>query len=180
MKKVVTLDSVAFAAACAGLEGVVSDLYDPDYVVGIESGGRYVAEHMFAALPHGYVARQRPSTRRKGKAVRNMLRFMPRFVADNLRRGEAWLLSRKTPVALTYEGPLPAGLMNAERVLVVDDAVDSGATLYAVISGILAVRPNIEIRTAAIVQTTDSPLIRPDFVLFSNCLMRFPWSADMN
>jgi hypoxanthine phosphoribosyltransferase len=65
------------------------------------------------------------------------------------------------------------------RVLVTDDAVDSGATLATVLRHIHAVcPPGVEVRSAVITQTLEQPMIKPNYALFHNVLCRFPWSFD--
>ena len=66
-----------------------------------------------------------------------------------------------------------------QRILVADDAVDSGVTLGTVLRHLRAVCPSgTEIRTAAITQTLEKPMARPDYALFHGTLCRFPWSFD--
>ena len=61
-----------------------------------------------------------------------------------------------------------------------DDAVDSGSTMLSVRDAVAAAFPQAYVRCAAIVVTTDKPLIVPDYSLYlKNFLIRFPWSADM-
>ena len=65
------------------------------------------------------------------------------------------------------------------NVLVVDDAVDSGATLRNVISALMDISPNNVIKTAALTVTRKSPIVMPDYYLYHDrTLMRFPWSED--
>jgi hypoxanthine phosphoribosyltransferase len=64
-------------------------------------------------------------------------------------------------------------------LLIVDDAVDTGATLSQVIDAVRRHAPSgSRVRSAVITVTTDWPLIRPDFTLFNRQLCRFPWSMD--
>ena len=65
------------------------------------------------------------------------------------------------------------------RILIIDDAVDSGATLAATIDHIQAIAgPDAVLRTAAITVTTAAPSIEPNFMLYRYVLCRFPWSLD--
>lgn len=66
-----------------------------------------------------------------------------------------------------------------QRLLVVDDAVDSGVTLATVLNVLRALCPaGTEIRSAVVTVTLDGPLIQPDFALHRGILCRFPWSFD--
>ena len=65
------------------------------------------------------------------------------------------------------------------RILVADDAVDSGTTLASVLHLLADIcPPGTEIRSAAITQTLENPRARPDYVLLHGTLCRFPWSFD--
>lgn len=174
MKKVVTLSPEAFAEACCRLEAAT---VRPDVVLGIETGGRFVAEAMHASVPHCYVRLQRAATPRKSR-LRGLLSRLPRPVADALRRVESWLRGLRRPVSVEFHGELPAELQGKNRVLIVDDAVDSGATMHAVREAVCRALPDAEIECAAVTVTTRRPLVVPDKVLYNNVLIRFPWSMD--
>ena len=179
MKKVLTFDKLRFAVECRRLETVVAASgFVPDVVLGIESGGRYVAELLFDGVEHCYVSLRRPGTAAKQGALTKVLRRMPRFVNDALRLAESWVLSRRTPRPAGFH--LPEGLDGKQAILIVDDAVDSGSTMLSVRDAVVAAFPQAHARCAAIVVTTDKPLIVPDYSLYlKNFLIRFPWSADM-
>lgn len=80
--------------------------------------------------------------------------------------------------------PVPASLVPAPPVpatcvMVVDDAVDSGITLAAVLRTLRACcPPATELRTAAITVTRPDPVVKPDYALYRGVLCRFPWSFD--
>ena len=83
--KVLTLDNESFGAACVNLQKAVEDArFVPDMVLGIESGGRYVAEKVFTNVPHCYVALHRPSTDKK-IIIRNHLTFFVYVFYDFIR-----------------------------------------------------------------------------------------------
>jgi hypoxanthine phosphoribosyltransferase len=66
-------------------------------------------------------------------------------------------------------------------VLVVDDAVDSGATLIAVLDAVYKAAGSSKVRSAAITVTTENPMVMPDYYLYHDeTLIRFPWSIDAN
>ena len=174
MKKVMTLSDEAFAGACSRLEAATER---PDVVLGIETGGRYVAESMHAAVPHCYVRLQRGSTPRKSR-LRGLLARLPRPVADALRLAEAWLRGLRRPEPVEFRGELPRELQGKRRVLIVDDAVGSGATMHAVREAVCRACPEAQVECAAIAVTTRRPLVVPDKYLYSNVLIRFPWSMD--
>jgi predicted phosphoribosyltransferase len=190
-----TLRQPAFDAACAALMRLVEADYAPDVIVGIRTGGFVVAEAMArsraAPLPVLPLTCRRASTGAKTRFrfVRNALARMPRPVADALRRLEhRWITSRRIrqdqpqmigqaeAVALAdwlHAAPQPC------RVLVADDAVDSGVTLATVLQSLRQLGPpRMELRTAAITQTLEHPRVVPDYLLYRGTLCRFPWSLD--
>lgn len=181
--RVMTLDPAAFDAACLRLEADAAAAGVPDLVVGIATGGDRVAARMFVEVPHVSVSLRRPSTPRKERAgaLFGLLRRMPRRVADLLRMAEARILvSRPARVLpLTLPPDVSAAIAGARRVLVVDDAVDSGATLRAVLDAVGSVAGDREVRSAALTVTTRHPLATPDHALWrEGVLIRFPWSKD--
>lgn len=177
MKRVLTLSSDSFSAACKRLEKACMS-FNPDIVLGIETGGRYVAEQMFADIKHVYVKMQRPSTSAKSKTVSWLISKLPRRCADLLRIFESYILARRAPRIYKYEGSLPAEIYDSRRILIVDDAVDSGATMLAVKEAVECGVQESEIYCASITVTTDKPVLKPDVSLYQNILIRFPWSKD--
>ena len=187
--RVITLDDKAFSRACADLAAqVLASGYRYELLVGIATGGAIVAREMPAPLR----VEVRPSTRAKQRLAGRLLRHIPRPLSDRLRLAESRLYALMArhhkpvvPEVTLDEKTLQTirGLNDREerpRILIVDDAVDSGATMLGVLRAVAAAAPAAEIRTAAITQTRDNPLIRPGYLHFAErVLVRFPWSADM-
>jgi hypoxanthine phosphoribosyltransferase len=190
-----TLQDAQFDAACAELMRLVEADYRPVLIVGIRTGGLIVAEAMAraAASPPTILPltsrRATTATKSRLPLLRQMLSVLPTPALDLLRRVEhRFLTARRTTktaqqevdhgeaaIIATHVALLPP----PARVLVVDDAVDSGTTLAAVLRTLQgACRPHVEIRSAVITQTLQNPSIRPDYVLFRGTLCRFPWSFD--
>ena len=64
-------------------------------------------------------------------------------------------------------------------VLLVDDAIDTGATIQQARLQLLKQFPDITIRVAVITVTIPHPICDADFCLYHNrTLCRFPWSND--
>jgi len=194
-QSVVSLDSADFDAVCADLMQLVNRDSVPDLVIGIPTGGAYVAEAMTKAapadLPMLEMTCRRPSSKlKKGSPLKKMLTRLPRPVVDQLRVIEHAVLTRKPaqPPETAYEF-LPeelervaawlAAIDRPPSLLVVDDAVDSGATLLQVVDALRKMAPHgTTIRSAVVTVTTDRPLIWPDYAMFNRQLCRFPWSLD--
>lgn len=171
--KVVTLNQEQFVEACRDLEAMAAS-YCPDLIIGIASGGVSVAKQMFAGVPHVTVNCRRSSTHDKERCawVFALIRRLPLFVRNWLRVAEAKFLSRR---AKSTDPLLADDISWARHILVVDDAVDSGTTMAAVCE----LLHGKDYATAVITVTTAVPKIVPDFVLFRNTLIRFPWSKDV-
>jgi hypoxanthine phosphoribosyltransferase len=176
------------------MRGVEQD-YEPTLVVGIRTGGLVVADAMVRAasvqLPILPVTCRRATTGAKSRIplIRAALATLPRPAVDLLRRFEHRLSAtarthRRRPQLIDLDeikviADWLARRAARQRILVADDAVDSGVTLGTVLRHLHAVCPSgTEIRTAAITQTLDRPMTRPDYALFHGTLCRFPWSFD--
>jgi len=188
-----TLGQPAFDAACGELMRLVERDYGPGLVIGVRTGGLVVAEAMAraagAVTPVLPLTCRRPGTRLKSRipGLRTILSALPEGLRDALRQIEHRLLSarRRTdspPIDLNEAAAIGAFLGDKPgpmRVLVADDAVDSGVTLAAVLRTLQAVcPPATELRTAAITVTLESPVVEPDYALYRGVLCRFPWSFD--
>lgn len=178
--RVMSLSQSRFAQTCRDLAQVVAASgFVPDLVVGIKTGGEYVALSMlpeFHGARYEAVELHRPSTSRK-RWVRH-LAFLPTWMLDAMRMAEAWLLhahSRKREISSVALQPDT----EARRVLVVDDAVDSGITLKSVLHSVAQAMPQAQVRSAVITVTTQDPAVVPDYaILREQTLVRFPWSLD--
>jgi uncharacterized protein len=190
-----TLDASRFAAACACLMQQAMASYRPDLLVGIRTGGYVVAEAMACAAPTRIPVL--PLTCRRGgteaksrfKPLPFILAALPRPAVDGLRWLEHRLLStrRRTQKKLQHIDHAEAAAIGrhlahasaSPRVLVVDDAVDSGVTLATVLRVLRETSPgDTQFRSAVVTVTLAQPLVEPDFVLYRGILCRFPWSFD--
>lgn len=181
--KVITLDGQNFTHACRDLaREVAASGFAPAIIIGIRTGGEYVAREFAPFFPASQLAiieLQRPATSAKS-LFRSLLASLPLPVLDFMRMAESRVLSL-LPRRSVPRINLPASLASAlpGSLLVVDDAADSGVTLRAVTDALRRERPDADIRTAVLTVTTPLPAIRPDFALYRNrTLIRFPWSLD--
>ena len=193
--EVKTLDERGLQAAAHALSAVVQKDFRPNIIIGIRTGGFTVAALMAEALPVEAIMLpitcRRPSTGRKQRfgVVKDMLMSLPHAVTDRLRILEHMILTQgKTPAPVAYtpdadEMGQIAHLLHLRgadaRILVVDDAVDSGATLLAVTDALRGyMHPDAALKSAALTVTTSRPLIQPDYLMYRHVLCRFPWSLD--
>jgi hypoxanthine phosphoribosyltransferase len=167
--------------------------FSPDLVVGVRTGGLVVAEAMVcasASLPPVLpLTCRRPGTKLKSRlpGLKTVLSVLPGPLLDAMRQAEHHLVSPRrkqaNPPAVDPEEAAAIGAWLAKarclRVLVADDAVDSGATLAAVLSALRRVAPPAtELRSAAMTVTMPDPIVEPDYALYRGVLCRFPWSFD--
>lgn len=193
--KVITLDRDGLARASKELtEVVLASGFRPTHLLAIANGGVHVAREMANHLsldgaPVVVPARRRSSEWKRGFHATALLRRLPYFITDRLRILEAQVLGqRRKPGTSDLFEPLPREVSEILcsirspapiRLLVVDDAVDSGRTLRRIVDGLRCAQDSGgEMRTAVITVTGTHPLIQPDFHLYDGVICRFPWSYD--
>ena len=165
-----------------------------DAIVAVRRGGSFVCDSFCRHFPkerYGErydVTLQRPSTKHKNAAVNRLLKCLPTGVLDLMRMTESCLLalrSRTKGKSRTPRVELPEELTKTlkktenPRILVIDDAIDSGDTLFAIVAALKGSYPKAIIKIAVMTETTGHPRIHADFTLYRNkTLIRFPWSND--
>jgi hypoxanthine phosphoribosyltransferase len=204
MIKVQTVGHEQFREGCGRLWDIAQQTFRPDLVVGIRSGGWRVAEEMKTTrAPRDVVfvplTCRRPTSDVKGNSqtFKLVLKVLPYFVLDGLRLVEYYALTLPRCRAVVKHGAgeprvsdpaevdairaAAAGLPPGARVLVVDDSLDSGATLVSVITTLRSVLPpDVEVRTAAFTVLGPTPIVDADFFLYRHINCRFPWSYDFH
>ncbi len=204
MIRVRTVDHGAFGSECARLWHMVRQQFPPYLVVGIRSGGWWVAEAMRAAdispgiafLPLT-IRRPVTSTKEHSRLFRLALRHLPYPVLDAMRRVEYYAVTlprcrsvsqgglrhsaTADPAELADVKAAAAQLPPNARVLVVDDSLDSGATLWNVVTTLRQVLPDdASIQTAAFTVLGPAHIVAADFFLYHRINFRFPWSYDFH
>lgn len=170
--------------------------FQPDALIGIRSGGLHVADAMARSLrtqlPVLSITCRRASTAHKQRSstLKSLVTSLPRPIVDKLRVWEHAMLTRRSrPVADHPYHFDPAELATLDdwlaqagdrpSLLVVDDAIDTGATLSHVMDMLQRHAPQqARIKSAVITVTTRQPLIQPWYSLYDRQLCRFPWSLD--
>lgn len=194
--QVITLNPTEFDTHAAMLantvEGGSTERFDA--IVAVRRGGSFVCDAFLRHFPRNrYGARfdislQRPSTKRKGGVIAKVLKCLPRPLLNAMRMAESAVLEWKR----RHSEPKPApyvevsdgliSIMSQKKnpeILVIDDAIDSGDTLAAIVKALKGINTDARIRTSVMTETTRSPRIRADYTLYRNrTLIRFPWSND--
>lgn len=204
MIRIATVDRERFTRECGELWDLANAAFRPQLVIGIRSGGWWVAEAMQSArAPNGVeflpLTCRRPSSAVKGEstAFKWLLKTLPYFVLNGMRLAEYYLLTlprcraaRKhgagvlkvaDPAELTAIRDAIARLPADVRTLVVDDSLDSGATFVSVTRQLRELLPaNAELRIAAFTVLGPDPIVSADFSLYQRVNCRFPWSYDFH
>lgn len=192
--RVLTLDEKDLDRHARMLAKAVAPKGHFDAIVGVKRGGAYVADAFCRHFPRDAyglrsdVALQRPSTKKKGAGLARILKRLPLPLLDLMRMAEAkaleWLHSPTSPPP-ERKTDIPADLRQLlatterPKILLIDDAIDSGDTLFAIVEALKNTNRQTRITTAVITVTTWRPRILPDFTLYKNrTLLRFPWSDD--
>lgn len=193
--RVKTLTQEGFHQAAADLLALVRKDFQPDIYIGIRTGGYDLAKLMVPEEATLLVTScRRPGTAKKESMplLKKVLKKLPYFLSNPLRVLEhIYLTQRKPPqpkknfvpnveeMAAVTEAVQK--LSQPAKILIIDDAVDSGATFAAIAQAVRdAAGIEAEIKLAAITVTTEYPLVQPDYKLFRHVLCRFPWSFDFH
>lgn len=187
--KVLTLNTETFEKESLKL---ISKLeVNPDLVVGILSGGGHVLEAIkkhpnVKSSLFEVVTLQRQSTNVKQRFLKPVLSILPYSILNWLRILESNSVKAKisnlnleklqdNTIAFDTRNTIAKPIKN---ILIIDDAIDSGKTMFVVKSNLQQKFPKAKIKIAVLAWTIDSSIIKPDYYLYNNTLLRFPWSND--
>lgn len=194
--QVITLNPKEFDSHAAMLantvEGGSTERFDA--IVAVRRGGSFVCDAFLRHFPESRygkrydVGLQRPSTKHKEGRICRLLKHFPYPLLDAMRMAESYILSlckRIKDKTSTPNVEIPNGLAailtknESPDILVIDDAIDSGDTLSAIVETLRKTNPDASISTAVMTETTLNPRIRANYTLYRNrTLIRFPWSND--
>ncbi len=152
---------------------------DPEHILYVERAGLLVGFEMgafFGCSVSGIHSRRRGSAAKSRMKV--LLRVMPRFVTHFLRQLELKShihdINKERHVSCEHEMP-PRG----KRILMVDDAIDTGHSLVAVLDYLTNHGySKDDIKIAVLTTTGTTPALRADFSLLDQVVCAFPWSYD--
>jgi uncharacterized protein len=194
--KVINLSTtVQFEHACNELAANIKESFSPDLIIGILTGGdhvgKYIAKELYYELDNKVkyigIKIQRSSTNKKNTAIFNkIMRRIPTYFLNLLRNLEmhtseviSIFLSPKRIVSTSFSSLDLDIIRNASQVLIVDDAIDTGATIKTLLNHINAINSSLEVKVAVITLTHSNPLVYPDYLLYNRTIVRFPWSNDV-
>lgn len=192
--KVITLNDAEFNCACINLANCIAEKGDTIALVGIKTGGAVVATTIFTHLKDEDVALKyyEVSASRSTSPVKNtdrtkkVFKFAPNVILDWLRVFEHNCVRLRMSIFHTAErsirlsNDLVEYLAHIECgiIYIIDDAIDSGATVNNLLAELNKINPKVEYKVAVLVVTQSNPLVTPDISLYENVLLRFPWSSD--
>lgn len=152
--------------------------WQPDLVVFIARGGLPIGQAISASCgcPLVGVRAEREGGRLK-EHLTPLLRRIPKRLRTHLRELElrSGVHRRHTARRIAFLQPLP----EAGRVLIVDDSVDTGASMQQVRDAVAARLPQAELRTVALnVFSASRAVIQTDACLHHDTILSTPASAD--
>ena len=167
--------------------------YIPDIIIGVLTGGGYVGRKVFKEFeafnqPIFYkeIKLQRKST--KAKSDSKIFKILPYSVLNIMRILEMELLELKAK----FVKPSRCGTIDLDeetiallkhggmKVLLVDDAIDTGMTLKIVKNFLVnQFNETNDIKIAVVTSTNRHPVMEADFFLYNRVLIRFPWASDV-
>lgn len=180
------IDNARLSFICHGLAVQIYESgFCPDVVLGIKNGGVIPAEiigselRVFFAdqlIKNGYAElprRARPCS----KIITGILKLLPYCLLDGLRIISLRFNHRHSR---DDSGVKISGVTNGcRKVLIVDDAIDTGNTFKAVLDTFKRCYPTVEVKSVALTVTMDNPAVKPDFTAFNNhIILRLPWAPD--
>ncbi|HBQ8591393.1 TPA: hypothetical protein U5G31_005092 [Klebsiella pneumoniae] len=190
--KIVNLLGNDFDDACRRLHDHIEEKYHPELIIGIATGGAVVVEKMKYQEDRNIliIKKQRPFTKTKNKMkFDSWLPYLPEWINNILRLAELsfneYRFNKKGIIDNDSTGiEILKGnvedIFKAKKILIVDDSVDSGATLkncVQFIGGIM--QTGTEIKTASLNVTFKKPAIFPTFLLYNRTIVRYPWANDV-
>jgi len=172
---------------------VLKSSWQPELIIGIRTGGVYIAKPLYDELQkyhvtfYNEVSLSRPSTKKKKKfRVDKVLKKLPYFLLNLLRNVEVFIFEKsKTKNYINsreqniqIDDTLHQQILSCNKILLVDDAIDTGTTIVAIKNRFLSLNKDAEIKIAALTTTHKIPFIDADYSLYNRVLLRCPWAQD--
>ena len=194
MMNVITLDKPEFESACDELAVKIAETGNVTALIGVRAGGATVAKLVFnylqqqeKKLEYYEAGAARYATAAKNShGIKGIFKYIPVVFLDWLRIAEHYIVNLRMKLSAEAERSvcLDDGLVDYlnglkhGRLFIIDDAIDSGATVKVLRDEIKLIKPDLEVKVAVLVVTQKKPLVTPDVCLYRNVLLRFPWSSD--
>ncbi|WAB92592.1 phosphoribosyltransferase [Pseudomonas citronellolis] len=182
-------NQIDFQKECGKLRDLVEENIVPDFIVGIATGGEYVTKAMNfrPEAKISIIMRQRRSTKTKSSlGLKNILPLLPTSIKNILRKLEVLIrevyfihFSSKTEEReVIFISGHPLNLNDDSIVLIIDDAIDTGATFIDAYNYVRKINKKTKIYSAALSRTFKKPAFEADYILHDRTLIRGPWALD--
>lgn len=173
----------------------VNDLFEkidvvPDVIVQIKNAGTHFGDALKTRGEFNKVTYYSIKVQRKGEGLKKnfvfkfLMKILPYSILDELRKYESKrakkslskinlnCLSKKT-IKINIDLNL-----DLKNILIIDDAIDTGKTMFLIKRSLEKQFPKAAVKTAVLSWTIEKSIIKPDYFLYKNVLVRFPWSKD--
>lgn len=190
-RPVVTLSSLQFNNVCMSLGEKIIEISKPDLIVVVPRAGVFIWEELkslpdFADVAVVHIKAQRLLTKHKSNSrVKHLFARLPRRINDFLRYFESsareLLFSLRGPRAsrsLVYDESVVDSIVNSNRIVIIDDAIDSGESINSIFEFIKSINTLAKVHIAVITTTFSDPIVRADISLYDRQIIRFPWAVD--
>lgn len=165
----------------------------PDVIIEVLNAGGYLGVAIKSSNRFKNVHFKRVKLQRIGESIKSslifriILKILPYSVLDKLRIYESNKSKRTLDTANINElSKLEIDLNDLhfpketkiQKILIVDDAIDTGRTMFIVKNNVQKLFPEADINVAVMSWTLKKSLVTPNYYIFKNSLVRFPWSKD--
>ncbi|MDQ7084908.1 MAG: phosphoribosyltransferase family protein [Sulfurovum sp.] len=173
---------------------IEKDNFHADIIIGVATGGVYVSRPIHTLLKqsswqgqyHEITLSRASSKVKKTFRLKMLLRYLPYALLNLLRVVESTLFERLKPKIYSphkekqsiLSSSLIVQIKEAQSILLIDDAIDTGATLLAIKNVIQSINVEIQTKIAVLTVTHKAPYIQADYSLFDRVLLRCPWAED--
>ena len=153
--------------------------YIPEHILYVERAGILIAYEMSKCFnrPVSGITSSRSGNDFKS-SLKSILRLLPRFITHFLRRLElgSSIHNVNSKRRVVCQKPLPP---ENKKILVVDDALDTGHSMVAVLNWLERHDYDMSfVKTAVLTTTGKIHHIPASYTLLDNTICAFPWSYD--
>ena len=193
--KIITLDKDDFFEHCNKLLHKIDCLNQFNIIIGIERAGMHILNYALGdinkknnSIYFGSLRIQRRTTITKNNI--KFLHIFPYCILNTLRKFERVCLMLIIYIKgffnikggnIIYIGDAlkkEIEKLTSGKILIFDDAIDSGDTILESIKIIKQINPRLDIKIAVITVTRKMTKLKPDYSLYDSVMIRFPWSLD--
>ena len=172
------------------------DNYTPDIIIGCKNGGSIVAQKIydyFKIINHNCIydnveVRHKSTNSFEKIKIDRIFKYTPKFILNILRVVHIILyeflynhfnhLREYTSYFNLSDDTISFIKEGNKKILVVDDAIDSGETMYIIREYLKTLNDNNDIKYCVCTTTYKNPIIVPNYTVYNRIILRFPWAFD--